>query len=132
MNTSRLIIDVPPNVDLGSHTIDILGNATFPQEQISIPLSIPSSKPINFKSTDYTLKLPLFVKSENTTRLSSLTVNVQTPWEQGLELLNKWQFPITFVSGIIIGNVAPWIFKKISNRNIDKGTKDHNNIQPTR
>jgi hypothetical protein len=47
---------------------------------------------------------------------SMLEVNVQAWSEKIIEWLNKWQFPITFVSGIIIGNVVPWLFKRIKNK----------------
>jgi hypothetical protein len=111
VNTSRLSIYIPSNAELRTHIINVLANATFSPEPFLLPLSKSSHA-----STMGNLIIPSIEKSEVITKQTALNINVQTLWEKVLELLNKWQFPITFVSGIIIGNIAPWLFRKIRNR----------------
>ena len=82
---------------------------SFPEQQFIEPN-------VQANSTNY----PSFVKSENVTKASTLTITVEpkVPIIEGaLDQLNKWQFPISFLSGIITGHLGPWIFNKIRSKN---------------
>jgi len=127
MNSSDVSIRVPSSTDLGPKTTNIFANASFPDE----PFIFPS--PQSVSSSNFNLKLPYLVKSQNLTKELAITINVQPPWQAVLDWLNKWQFPITFVSGIIVGNnVVPWLYNKIRKRNANKKGQDTSNVQPKR
>ena len=111
VNTTELSIVVPQNLQTGLLTANIFAYATFPNE----PFIFYSSKSSN-NAYFPTLKLP----SQIVTNQTSIMINVQDPIQAALSLVNQWQFPITFVAGIITGNVGPWLFNKIRNRNKNK------------
>ena len=59
------------------------------------------------------------VKVQNVTDSTDLKILVkdQLPMlDQLLEILTKWQFPISFVSGILIGQIFPWIRNKFKRK----------------
>jgi hypothetical protein len=110
----------------------ILTKLTTPPEFV-LPESRSTSL-ANFSLTNSTqtsdINIPPSVKTQNISKQSYVTVNVQseTPfWEPTIEILNKFQFLISFTSGILTANILPWLYKKIKNK--QHGKKENRRIK---
>jgi hypothetical protein len=111
---SHGIKSIPVNVStkdstIGQETILISANATFP----SVGLIRSNHQANN------TFTIPSFVKNENLTKQSSITITVNPEMskiDQFLQSLDKWEFPISFISGLLIGHIAPWLINKIRSK----------------
>lgn len=104
-----LTIHASNNATLGEHDFQITANATFPES----PLIKPTTQ--NKMQT-----ISSFIKSETIPKKYTLTVNTlpkPTLIDNFLEQLQKWQFLITFATGILTGYVIPWILKKLRTKN---------------
>ena len=104
-----LTIRAIDNAILGQHDFQITANATFPESPLIKPTT--ESKMQSISS---------FIKSETIPKKSTLTVIIQpkpTLIDIILEISQKWEFPITFATGIFTGYVIPWILKKLRNKN---------------
>ncbi len=117
--TSELNIEVPYGANLGTHTIDIVSNATFPDESMTLPDSQPTSRFIRLsKSMD--ISLPAFVQSQYLTKTVSTTLTIKSLGESILDLLKENQFIISFGFGILTGRIGVWLYDKVKSKSRNK------------
>jgi hypothetical protein len=113
VKTMPVTVHVFDDAKVGQHTILISANGTFPATQFIGTVSSPNQGFI----------VPSFVKSENFTKQTDFVVEVKPKIpliDQGLEWLNRLQFPITFTFGLLTGHIFPWLLNKIKNRKKSK------------
>ena len=106
------------NATVGHHTTRLSGYADFPiTSYYDVNNSLPAS---------LTEAIAAISKNEEILEQSDLSVVIQPKLgfiDTAINELNKWQFPITFISGIVLGNIGPWIYKKAKSRLENKEKK---------
>lgn len=109
--TIPLMVKVSRNTEPASYAVPIIANGTIAPESVFGSSNNNSSANVDL--------VPHGQKSENIFKTSTLSIIVQEPLtfeEQILDLLNKWQFVISFITGLLTGQAGLWLFRKINTR----------------
>ena len=118
--TIPLTITSLDDAPTGQQTLFIFVNSSFPSEQFLKPKSY--QKLIN---NDATL-VPSSVESENIFTQSSLIVTLQDPLtliDKINDIWNKIGGALSFIMGILIGQILPWLKKWLKEKQILPGLK---------
>jgi len=118
--TIPLTITSLDDAPAGQQTLFIFVNSSFPSEQFLKPKSY--QKLIN---NDATL-VPSSVESENIFTQSSLIVTLQDPLtliDKINDIWNKIGGALSFIMGILIGQILPWLKKWLKEKQILPGLK---------
>jgi len=118
--TIPLTITSLDDAPTGQQTLFIFVNSSFPSEQFLKPKSY--QKLIN---NDATL-VPSSVESENIFTQSSLIVTLQDPLtliDEINDIWNKIGGALSFIMGILIGQIFPWLKKWLKEKQILPGLK---------
>jgi hypothetical protein len=110
--TTPLTVTSTGDAPIGPYTLFVFANSSFPPEQF-----IESRSPQ--ESARSGLLPASALTSENIFTQYSLLVTVREPLtlvDQVGDLWDKVGQPISFITGIIIGYVGPWIYTKIKER----------------
>ena len=125
--TVPLHISIAENASIKRSTLPIVATLNIlPEFVLSGESETQSILPITKLGVDNNFIIPSSVKSENITKHSNLVIDVEPSIsivDQLLDFLNKFQFPITFISGIITGNILPWVFNKLKQRRKEQLSK---------
>lgn len=111
--TTPLTIASTENAPVGPYTLFIFANSSFPPEQL-----IESKSPQESRASSGLLPASALT-SENIFTQYSLLVTVREPLtliDHIGDLWDKVGQPISFVTGIIIGHIGPWIYTKVRER----------------
>ena len=111
--TTPLTITSTEDAPLGPYTLFVFANSSFPPEQF-----IESKSPQESRARSGLLPASA-LNSENIFTQYSLLVTVREPLtliDHIGDLWDKVGQPISFITGIIIGYVGPWIYTKIKER----------------